>query len=181
MKTYSLDVIDIARPCEMDWNQMRGDERVRFCSHCSLHVYNLSEMPPAEALRLVNEREGRLCIRLYRRADGTVVTRDCGIKAAVKRLGRWASTGTAVALSALVAALGINRPGQASATPKCDQPAAATDTVMGDAVMGKLRPPTTQQVTMGEAIPLMGSIAPVITVPPPATQPATQPAPVRSE
>ena len=171
MKTYSLDVIDVARPCEMDWDAMRGDDRVRFCSHCSLHVYNLSEMEPADALRLVNETEGRLCVRFYRRMDGTVVTRDCGIKAAAKRLGRWASGAAAVILSSLVAALGFNRSGQASATPKCDQPAVATDAVMGDAVMGKMRPPASQpSVKMGEVQPLMGSIAPL-------PQPTTQPAP----
>jgi hypothetical protein len=182
-KTLSLDVIDVARPCEMDGNEMRGDDRVRFCSHCSLHVYNLSEMDSDKALRLVRETEGRLCVRFYRRADGTVVTRDCGIKAA-KRLGRWASGATAVVLSSLVAALGFNRSGQASATLKCDRPVVtdpvAGNAVMGDAVMGKIRPPTSQpSIKMGEVQPLMGSVAPLL--PPPATQPATQPAAITSK
>jgi hypothetical protein len=167
MKTYSLDVIDVARPCETDWNDMRGDQRVRFCGHCSLHVYNLSEMPPADALRVVRETEGRLCVRFYRRADGTVVTRNCGIKAAAKRVGRWASGAAAVVLSSLVAALAFNRSGQASATPKSDQPV-ATDTVMGDAFMGKLRPPSSQpSIKMGEVQPFMGMVPP-----PPSTQPS---------
>jgi hypothetical protein len=33
----------------------------------------------AEAERLVVEKEGRLCVRFHRRADGTVLTRDCPV------------------------------------------------------------------------------------------------------
>jgi hypothetical protein len=56
---------------------MRGDERVRFCAKCQLNVYNLSVMTKDEAERLLVNREGRLCARFYRRADGTVLTADC--------------------------------------------------------------------------------------------------------
>ena len=101
MKTYSLDVIDVARPCEMDWNDMRGDQRVRFCGHCSLHVYNLSEMPSAEAHRLVSETEGRLCVRFYKRRDGSVITGDCPVGwARVKQRARVLAT---AAFSMLIA------------------------------------------------------------------------------
>src|SRR5437870_929538 len=130
--SIALDVIDIARPCTADWNEMRGNERVRFCRHCSLHVYNLSEMPAPDALRLVSETEQRVCLRFYRRADGTVITRDCGVSAAVKRFGLWASAAMAVALSAFIAALGLSKSSQASATPKCDDSPANTP------VMGKI-------------------------------------------
>src|SRR5205814_1465775 len=34
-------------------------------------------MSRQEAVALVTEREGRLCIRLLRRADGTLITEDC--------------------------------------------------------------------------------------------------------
>src|SRR5215212_5410702 len=142
MKTLSLDVIDVARPCTMDWNKMRGDEQVRFCGHCSLHVYNLSEMSRSAAERLVRETEGRMCVRFYRRADGTVTTRDCGIKAAAKRLGRWAATATAVVLSGFVAAMAWTRASSASPTEKCDAPTDVTP------FLGKLRPPTSQPVAL---------------------------------
>jgi hypothetical protein len=56
---------------------MHGDDRVRFCSRCSLHVYNLSALTRDAAEALVNEKEGRLCTRFYRRADGAVLTADC--------------------------------------------------------------------------------------------------------
>src|SRR5215213_9953581 len=100
--TIPLEVLDIPQPCPVEWNDMRGDERVRFCGHCSLHVYNLSSMSREAAEALVAEREGRLCVRFFRRADGTVITRDCenAWKRAAKKVSRFASAATAVALAA---------------------------------------------------------------------------------
>lgn len=81
-----LDALKIARPCGADWAAMTGDARVRFCNLCQLNVYNLSEMSRADAEALVAEREGRVCVRFYRRADGTMITQDCPVGlAAVKR------------------------------------------------------------------------------------------------
>lgn len=56
---------------------MRGDDRARFCDQCSLTVYNLSALTREEGLRLVQTREGRTCVQLFRRMDGTILTRDC--------------------------------------------------------------------------------------------------------
>lgn len=66
---------------------MEGDERVRFCRQCELHVYNISEMTKADAESLVARTEGRLCGRMYRRADGTILTKDCpvGVRALRRR------------------------------------------------------------------------------------------------
>jgi hypothetical protein len=88
--TISLDVldrIDVASPCLARWEDMRGDDRVRFCSECRLHVYDLSAMNREEAAALVSGVEFRLCIRFYRRADGTMLTRDCpvGLRALRRR------------------------------------------------------------------------------------------------
>jgi hypothetical protein len=56
---------------------MAGDERVRHCTLCSLNVYNFAEMTREEVRELLARTEGRVCARLYRRAGGTVLTRDC--------------------------------------------------------------------------------------------------------
>jgi hypothetical protein len=72
-----LDRIQIAKPCEADWDRMKGDDRVRRCMDCKLDVYNISAMTRAEAATLIRQREGRLCIRMYMRQDGTLITRDC--------------------------------------------------------------------------------------------------------
>ena len=79
MKTNPLDHIKIASPCSADWDEMRGDNRQRYCTECKLNVYNLSEMTQREAENLLFETEGKMCVRLYKRKDGTVITQDCPV------------------------------------------------------------------------------------------------------
>jgi hypothetical protein len=81
-----LDSVKIASPCSASWDDMIGDERARFCAHCQKNVYNLSAMASEEAERLLREHEGSLCVRLYRRADGKVMTTDCPVGLKRKRL-----------------------------------------------------------------------------------------------
>lgn len=100
--------IRIAKPCPASWAAMRGDDRVRFCEQCRLNVYNLSDMPRREAEQLVAEREGRLCVRFYRRADGTVLTDNCpvGLRAARRQLRRIIA-GYAAMFAMLASAAGL--------------------------------------------------------------------------
>lgn len=77
--TNSLENIKVASPCATDWNEMIGDERKRFCGACRLDVYNLSGMSRREAENLIVQTEERLCVRFYKRADGSVLTKDCPI------------------------------------------------------------------------------------------------------
>ena len=72
-----LPVIQVASPCNESWDAMAGDERIRFCLRCSKHVYNLSAMTTDETHSLIEETEGKLCVRFYQRRDGTVLTADC--------------------------------------------------------------------------------------------------------
>lgn len=88
-----LNNIRIASPCSADWNEMYGNERKRFCGDCKLNVYNLSDMSRMDAEELLRRSEGRLCVRYYRRADGTILTDDCPVGwAKVKRRARVAAT-----------------------------------------------------------------------------------------
>ena len=105
-----LRQVQIATPCTASWDQMLGDERMRFCNQCNLNVYNLSAMTDREAEDLLLAREGRLCVRLFRRADGTVVTQDCP-KALerIRRRMRIISGAVAGALAAMLAT-GLGRP-----------------------------------------------------------------------
>ena len=75
----------IATPCRADWNAMTGDTRSRFCGSCRKNVYNLSAMTAPEAAALIREKEGKLCVRYYERADGTVLTQDCPVGVAAVR------------------------------------------------------------------------------------------------
>jgi hypothetical protein len=101
-KPSSLDLLQIASPCHAAWDDMTGDERKRFCKQCNLHVYNLSDMPREDGEAFVSQAEGRTCIRLYRRADGTVLTRDCpvGLRAVRQRFVR-----SIAALAGMIVAL----------------------------------------------------------------------------
>lgn len=72
-------LIKIARPCKVSWDSMSGGATVRFCGYCDKHVYNASEMTQAELTRLISHTEGRVCLKLYKRQDGTVVTKDCPV------------------------------------------------------------------------------------------------------
>ncbi len=97
-----LQNVRIASPCSADWNQMYGSERSRFCGDCKLNVYNLSDMTKAEAESLILANEGRLCVRFYRRNDGSIITKDCPVGwAAVKRRARSAATAAVSLMIAL--------------------------------------------------------------------------------
>ncbi len=62
-KKSFVDSIRVADPCTESWEQMTGNDRVRFCSHCAKDVNNISEMTRNEVARLVRRSGGRLCIR----------------------------------------------------------------------------------------------------------------------
>ena len=82
---------------------MMGNERKRYCGECKLNVYNLSGMSRAEAQNCLNA-EGRVCVRFYKRADGSILTQDCpvGWQALKRRISRTA----AAAFSLLVGLIG---------------------------------------------------------------------------
>jgi hypothetical protein len=73
----TLDSLSISSPCPASWEQMKGSESVRFCSQCEQPVYNLALISKREIGKLISQNTGRLCIRLYRRADGKIMTKDC--------------------------------------------------------------------------------------------------------
>lgn len=106
--TSPLNNIKVASPCQADWNAMIGDERKRFCGSCKLNVYNLSGMTRTEAEKLLIQSEGRLCVRFYQRADGTVLTKDCpvGWRALKKRISKTAAAFVSL-LFGLLAGLGL--------------------------------------------------------------------------
>ena len=136
--------IRIASPCPASWERMAGDERTRHCTLCDLNVYNFAAMTRDEVSELLVRTEGRVCARLYRRADGTVLTKDCpsGLRALRRRVSRSMSAMMAALLSvaALVSGCATNSRFQKHrstieleiervATPR---PAALTGVVLAD-------------------------------------------------
>ena len=92
MRRFSnpLSNVKVASPCPTDWDRMIGDERVRFCGQCQLNVFNLSAMTREQAESVIAGAEGRLCVRFYRRKDGSILTQDCpvGLRAIRQRASR---------------------------------------------------------------------------------------------
>lgn len=103
-----LDNVRVASPCNADWDQMIGNERARFCGQCNLSVYNLSSMTKGEAEQLIGATEGRLCVRYFNRADGSILTRDCpvGLRAFRRKMSYVARAVSSAVLS-LLAGLGV--------------------------------------------------------------------------
>lgn len=86
----SLEYLQVASPCPMSWDAMRGDDQARFCEQCQKHVYNFAAMTTEEGLALIAHTEGEFCGRLTRRADGMLMTADCpvGLAARLHRFRR---------------------------------------------------------------------------------------------
>jgi hypothetical protein len=169
-KSDPLRSLKVASPCRADWDTMYGDDRVRHCGECKLNVYNLSNMTRAEAERLIAAREGRLCVRFYRRKDGTVITKDCPVGlAAVRR--RVARVATAVAGFVLGAFTGAG----ATLALRGDDTTAGFDgyqRTMGTIAVRPTPPPTPP--VMGEVGPTTGVVViqgNVSAPPPPASPP----------
>ncbi len=104
MTTPQLDTkrIRVATPCSERWEDMSGDERVRHCARCRLNVYNVEGMTLAELQDELRRKNGELCVRIYYRKDGTVLTRDCPVGLRKVRLRLAASLVTAAAFAGAV-------------------------------------------------------------------------------
>lgn len=143
-----LNQLQIPTPCPVPWDSMHGDDRVRYCDECQLNVYNLSAMTAQQAVDLVADREGRLCVSFYRRSDGMTVTADCrlGIGERVRRKWRRA-VAVAASFVGFLGASGCTGPilGDEKAFPPGESKQAIEDTSFGQRTGGVLPPPPGSQ------------------------------------
>ncbi len=129
---------------------MLGDDRKRYCGECRLNVFNLSGMSKTEAENLIMNAEGRLCVRFYKRADGSVLTQDCPVGwARVKQRTRAYVTALASMIFTFFGALGL-----VSAFKKSAEP-----TIMGDIAISSPTPKQTPKATPQETPEVMGVMA----------------------
>jgi ankyrin repeat protein len=99
----SLDRLTISNPCNADWASMYGNDQVRFCEHCRLHVTNLSGITRYEAMRLVARSQGRLCVRyLVRPVTGVIP------QSVPEKLYRISRRATRIAAGAFTATLSLS-------------------------------------------------------------------------
>ncbi len=174
-----LELVDVPRPCPADWAAMAAiyGDRVRHCQHCDKDVYNLSALPRAAAEQFMADQLASVaaggehaCVRLYKRADGTAVTADCGGRwrvAAGRRVARWG--GAVGAVASVVLAVVSGRGSRAQTTslmgtspgppptsdPATSQPATRPMPVLGRFGMDRLpKPgPTSEPTTRPEPPP----------------------------
>ena len=156
LPTIALEDIRIASPCNASWDAMTGDDRVRFCGSCQKNVFNLSNMSRDDAEALIEKTEGRVCVRFYRRRDGTVLTQDCpvGLRAVRRRLAL-IGAGLAAGLGVIAAFLGLRRGDDRPVAPWRQQH------VMGamEERMGRVALPEPETVP-DDVVPMMGAPMP---------------------
>lgn len=104
-RKIDIDRMRVASPCNVGWDSMVGDNRARHCGSCDRHVYNIVGLTRSEIESLVENTEGRLCVRMYQRQDATVLTEDCpvGLRLIRKRVATLAGA----ALSALLGLVSV--------------------------------------------------------------------------
>lgn len=190
--TVDLNKIRIASPCTMSWAEMKGDDRVRHCGACQLNVYNVAGLSSAETVELLtrNASGERVCMRLSRRSDGTLLTNDCpvGVKLLRKARLKFASL-CAMSLSALMWFGGLRALARSldvrTPTISPSEMGALIAPVEPQVLMGKVRaepqltqePPVSAPAEAGESSsdpeiePLMGIVAPPATDDQPDDQP----------
>jgi hypothetical protein len=150
MDTHSnRSELTIRTPCPKRWEELSGDGRRRFCSECSLHVHNAAALTERQALALVAESEGRVCMRIECGPSGAPVFRE--EQGRLARLSRWAlSAGTALLAACQGSVATI--PGD----PKPVQPPSRMGKVVAPAVLGDVATPAPARVEhmgVGEALP----------------------------
>ncbi|HJV21262.1 MAG TPA: hypothetical protein VJ570_01140 [Holophagaceae bacterium] len=105
--------LQIASPCDAAWADMRGDDRKRLCAQCDKHVYDVAHLTTAEVMALFEGQGPLPCLRLWRRADGTVLTADCPVgarKVRSRRRTRYAAAFILGLLAGAPAILGAQAP-----------------------------------------------------------------------
>lgn len=116
----------IASPCDVPWEKMVGDERVRHCGQCDKNVHNLSAMTTDEAhaflesvTRASSETGAPLpCLNLWQRQDGTVITADCPVGVRRRRMRSLLAASLGVGALAVIAATALAVMGASPASPR---------------------------------------------------------------
>lgn len=108
--TISLDVLSnllVATPCSTRWEDMKGDGKTLHCDQCNLNVHNFEAMTSDELLTLLENAEGRVCGRLFRRSDGKILTADCPSGLALVRAKARRTAARLVAMIGTVITAGV--------------------------------------------------------------------------
>jgi hypothetical protein len=133
---------------------MSGDERKRFCGLCQKNVYNISDMSRKDAEELIREKEGQLCIRMYVRSDGTIISNNCPVGLRLLQKGvHKVYKGIAACFAILLSCL----PAFAQNNKSCSD-SSGTKTKEAQDIRGEVYVPPNNQ-GQNQAIPVLGAPA----------------------
>lgn len=161
-RKFDLDKARIATPCPANWNDMKGDDRQRHCGACKLNVYNVAGLTKAEAEALLERRVSgeRVCVRLMRRQDGTIITKDCSVGISLARRAKLkAASMYASAFALCIGLFSVRTVAQEETSAPValmGKIAAPRDFQEDQMIMGGLRAPIDEN---GE-VEMMGEVAP---------------------
>ena len=113
--------LKIDNPCSANWDQMIGNEWVRFCEHCRLTVNDLTPLTPKRVRRLIAGSKGRLCVRFKQDHDGLPL-----IKAVPQQLHQIRKRVSKLAAGAFTATLSLSSAVSSPTTPGFVQQPVAT-------------------------------------------------------
>jgi uncharacterized protein len=156
----SFNRITIPAPCDADWDAMIGNDQVRFCEHCNLHVTDLSSMTRPAAMRLVARSRGRLCVRYVQRANGDILTKEIPqrLHHISRRVTRIAAGAFSATLSLASAAAQTRSDANPNAVRQTQTTASVTAPNEGASISGVVKDPN-GAVVSGATVTLMNKKA----------------------
>lgn len=164
--------IAVRTPCPMKWQELAGSGPTRYCDQCSLHVHDAVQLPERTARAMVEEADGRVCMRLTYDERGRVLFADTPRPGAARRhpLRRWLASAAAGLLAACqgeTAPAPVDDPAPATPPENCTQ-------ILGETSVEELGDVAPPRPTAGEVVPvrpeIMGKVAPANRPTPPTTQ-----------
>lgn len=173
--------IAVRTPCPMKWQELNGSGPTRFCDQCSLHVHDAVQLPERTARAMIEEADGRVCMRLTYDERGRLLFADtprpgtshpgAPRRHPVQRhpLRRWLASAAAGLLAACqgeTAPAPVDGPAPATPPENCTQVLGETSVELGDV---RPPPPTTGEVEPVH-VEIMGKVAPASHPTPPTAQ-----------
>lgn len=155
--------LQVTSPCSSSWERMSGDEQQRYCDECQRFVYDFSKMPRRQIEAMMAASQGRICARLTRKEDGSLLTLELPPVTAPASRRR-----LPVASAVMTAILSMNAAGLAQPlTPPPQLPSiyaeqeAGQDSKKADA---KARSGEAMATLLGNVLDPLGAVLPMATV-----------------
>ena len=75
-----VEKIVIQAPCQVGWDEMAGDDMIRFCGQCKKNVHNLSTLPDDRLAEVLAERKIKeTCVIMSKDRNGRVRFDNCPV------------------------------------------------------------------------------------------------------